>query len=333
MTRLQHSGFLPIFMIVLISSAMLPLCLDAQTPMVFKGRVINASRDSIGVENIPVLLQRFYEKQESAPVEIDRKESGKNGLYQFRITIPDSASVVAFADYQSVRYYSHVVPPSSRSITIDHNIAVYDTSHQTGNVEILMHHLFVDDKNGSAGFRETLILNNPTRFALTHRMHEPQIGEATFRFTLPPSGINYEILSPAFGNEMTIQNGTLYDRGIALPGNRQISYSYEIPWQENEVKLSLAIDYPSRTLDLFTSSEKISVLGDNVLDHGPFQIRSVQYHRYGVTGITTGTDVSLVIKRSGAPPPRQSPQPVIIITAVILGCGLGYSLLKHRRQA
>ncbi len=301
-----------IYLIILLFSGV-----SAET--VYRGRVINASRDSAGVANIKVHLQVFRQRSQ-APSEINTIKSRKDGSYRFFVPERDSTKYVAAVDYEGVRYYSRMMAGDDPQFPQPHQIVVYDSTHTAQNVTVKMHHVFVEAANDFALFRETRIVNNPMPYAITGAVKAPGAGEAALRFTLPSGAVEFSPLSAMFGNELVEKNGIVYDLGIALPGNRRVSYSWALPWKKNDLFLSFNIDYPTGNLDFFVADPNIQILSNDLQDYGDFVIRGSTFQRYGSKDLRTGD--TLEIRMTGISQTGDSPFLTILFSTLLLTMGL-----------
>ncbi|MBN1997064.1 hypothetical protein JW935_05895 [candidate division KSB1 bacterium] len=286
---------------------------------VFQGVVLNASRDSVGVENIPVHLQVFL-KGALTPSELNEVKSGTDGFYRFTVEPQDSANYIASVDFDGVRYYSRMVSGYNLLFSEQHKIVVYDSSHNAAGVTTTMHHVFIEHSGRGALFRETRIMNNPGSFAVTGAVKMPGGREATFRFSLPAGAQEFTPLSEMFGNDLVGENGFVYDLGIALPGHRHIVYSWAHNWRKDRMRIVFNIDYPTRNLNFFISDPRMIIFSDDLQDYGDFVIRGSQFRRYGAEELKAGQKIEFRLKNAGSP--QDSPAVTILAAFVLLSAGL-----------
>ncbi len=294
------------------------------------GYVKNASRDSIGVPSLTVGLQVLH-GGEQAPHEVLSTQSGKKGYFVFSDVNFDSSSTYFVAvDYQGVRYYSNGFMAAHQAAIPAQNIILFDSTQSTNMVSAVMHHLIIDDLGDAASFRETRVMNNPTNFAVTNAIKDSIVGDAIFKFQLPVLARNVQPLSQRMQHEFVQHGNFLFDRGIALPGNRQISYAYEIPWQKSDANVSLDFSYMTRTFDVFLSDENLSITSAQLTDQGPFNIRGTQYKRYGTGQIPPGTRIKFTVHRLGKTSSFSSF--TILLTGFLLSLGIAFALVFKSKE-
>ncbi len=295
---------------------------------VVTGQVINASRDSTAVSDMPVLLAKMT-PQANQPVILDTTKSAVNGHYRFQFENKDeNATYFTAGDYTGVRYYSNSAEfANGNAQTV---LVVHDITHSADKVTTFMHHIIVDDMGESVHFRETHVLNNPGNATITHVFEHPDAGAALFEFPLPACARHAEPVAPQAPGELVAESGNVIDRGIMPPGNRQVTYTYECPWQKNSVRISATIRRPTRSFDVFIANPHVTVFSEQLKDLGDFQIRGHNYHRYGIRTPDPGLAVPFELRRSGKH--LQSPYPAILLTAGLLALGLVASYIQRKNN-
>jgi hypothetical protein len=317
--------FLNTFFVILI------LAFSSRAATTLSGRIINATHDSSGVAAVTVNLQKMTAQQQM-PVQITTTQSNRSGGFSFDITDIDvSATYFAAIDFQGVRYFSDGTQPGSAAP--DLSVIVYDSTHSANGVEAFMHHIIIDDFGDLLQFRETRVLSNPNNKSITEAVIEEHIGPALFQFNLPAGALNFTPLSSRT-NEELIQHGRfVIDRGIFLPGNKTISFGYELPMRNKSLPVTINATHAAKTFDLFISSDNIEINSPLLTDNGPFEIRGTKYHRYGVANVDAGTDIQFTVRRVGRADHEQSPTVAIALTAGLLLIGLAVGYMQKDKSA
>jgi hypothetical protein len=294
---------------------------------IFHGVVINASQDSVAIARLTVYLLQM--QSEEGPATEAQTTTSAQGRFQFVIAKADTAATyLAAADYQAVRYYSDGVKFSGSPSSQNASIVVYDTTHTADAIRTMMHHLIIEDAGETIVLRETRILNNSGNKTIMSVMGDSLTGESTFRFSLPFTARNVAPVSSGMGDDLVSLGHFVYDKGVVPPGNRQVSYSYEIPWQRDAATVSIDISQPTRTFDVFISNPQLNFASEQLQDEGPFVIRGVSYRRYGTQNLSAGSQIRFVVSRSSQA--KETPMPAILVTAVILLGGLLFALSKTK---
>ncbi len=294
----------------------------------FRGRVVNASRDSIGLSGQEVQLFLFNQTFPE-PKLINSGRSTANGHFQIAINQIDSAAqYLAATDHDGVRYYSEPMPIKSGMVIQD--IVVYDSTHSAQTVRGLMHHVFVQNAGRSLAVRESRILENYSNKTIVSAINDEHEREAIFRIVLPAGAQNITPIS-ARGEELSVHGHLLYDTGVFEPGRRQISFAYEIPWQKDRAPIEVDVPFATRAFDVFIGDEKMTLKGEGLVDHGPFNIRGVSYRRYGLQDVAAGKRIQLQFLRSAATTDTANPKRLLLITAGVLLVGVLFaSLWRHK---
>ena len=229
------SGILTLLLIVLAGD------IQAQNSIQFSGYVFNGSRDSTALVDADVELYLMTE-QTTMPSRLQTTRTDSQGKFSFILTQADTAAIYAFATHhQGVQYFSHALKLSASQDRIQHNVVVYDTTTSTSGMTVFMHHLFLEDDGRSIMVRETIIPTNLSNKTIAAAVREDGVGEAVLKFRLPESAQNFRPMERNARVDLIRIGGFVYDRGVFAPGNRQISYVYQIPWRRNVATASLEI--------------------------------------------------------------------------------------------
>jgi len=315
--REKVNPFVSVFLFFLIFSVFV-LPAGSRADVSLQGNVINGTRDSSAVNNITVRLQRM-KAGDVAPVDLDKTNTMSNGSFKFVINNFDStASYFSMVEYQGARYYSSTERADAQKIVI------FDSTHALNNISTLMHHFLIDDLGSVINIRETRIINNPGKYAITGGIHDTHIGEAVMQFDLPGHYSNFEPISVYFGSNLSAHGTTVFTNAALFPGNSQIAYSYQVPWNKNSTDISLELGQHTRSFDLFINSQDISIVSDQLQDLGPFNIRNTQYKRYNAAELHPGTAVTFTIQRAGRE--KNIPLLPVTIAAIVLLAG---SVIGH----
>jgi hypothetical protein len=312
--------------LVLISAISMSAAASAQ----ISGRIVNATRDSSGVSAVTVRLQKMTSGSQM-PVEVEETTTNSRGNFRFKVQGDDqTATFFAAVDFQGVRYFSEGAQLAEGSEN-DLTLVVYDSTHSADNVEAFMHHIIVDDFGDVLQFRETRVLNNSSNKTITEAIVEEHIGKALFRFRLPKGATNFTPLSSRTNDEIVQHGQYAIDRGIFTPGNKTISFGYEIAMPGQNIPLTFSTTHPTKAFDFFVSSENIVIDAPQLTDHGPFDIRGKRYFRYGSPNLQSGAKIELVIRRVGKPPRELSSTLPIGLTAALLLLGLSIAFLRKEK--
>ncbi len=304
------------FAIVLIISS-----LSHAGSATFSGRILNGTRDSSAVAGQAVALH-YFKADAHAPQEIARTLSAGNGRYIFSIPALDtSAHYLATSEYQGVAYYSDPAHFSA-SARFHYDIVLFDSTHSAAGVVGLMHHLFLQDAGEGLAVRETRVLNNPTSKTIIDAIQDTHGHSGILRIDLASWTQEITPIAGRFGSDLMVHEHTLYDVGVFEPGNRQLSFAYQLPWQKDRALLVVEIGHPTRSVDFFVDDQGLSLQGEGLSDHGPFSIRGTAYHRYGLSDVPAGTRLQLQVVRQSVAAESLPPWLTLLATAVLLLFGI-----------
>ena len=311
--------------ISLIVIAVLPFDASAR-PRQYNGEVINASRDSIAMTGAEVHLVKM-DRGGASVTEIDQTVTDDSGRFSFRTTDPDTAALYfAAADHQGLRFFSRNRPDRAM------RIVVYDSTQDARDIKTLMHHIVIEGEPKTASLRETRIIQNPGRKALTNVFEEDPVGMATIKFPLPQNAIRFQPLSSRMSGELITHGSTVYDKGVYLPGNNQVSYGYQIPLSEKGTRIVLPLTGSTQSLELFINPLNITFSSDDFRDEGPFAIRGGTFQRYSAIELAGASSVSFTLQSVGGS--GQSPHLTLGLTlfALALLTLAGYARSKKAAQ-
>ena len=296
------------------------------------GRVRNASQDSVSVPGMKIFLLQVTQNAQ-APTQAAETVSDRSGSFRFGVDAVDAASTYyASTDFQGVRYFSDgLVLTADQSLNM--TLVVHDSTHSAKGVDAFMHHIIIDDLGGSLQFRETHVLNNPSGQTITQTLRDETVGPALFKFRLPAGATNFTPISAHSAEEMVREGEFVYDRTIFLPGQKTISFAYEIPIAQKTAHIHANAAHDARTFDVFIGSENLTVESNQLEDYGMFSISGTQYHRYGASNVDAGTDIAFSVMRSGGSMPKQTPALALVLTSALLLIGLFESRIKKKKNA
>jgi hypothetical protein len=298
----------------------LVFAISAQGSVLVSGKVLNGSRDSLGVAGIEIVLQKMAAgtNQPGGMQDVDKFSSLSGGSFQFTVPSPDSTtSYFVSADHQGARYYSELVAVEPNSIRVPTQLAVFDSTHDNRAVQTMMHHIFIEDSGESMAVREMRIMQNPLTKTILNAVNDAHEHEAALRFMLPAAAQNVEPIGSHF-DELAVHQQYVYYKSILEPGNRQIGYSYNIAWQSNVVVLDLTVSHPTRSLDFFIANPDLVVQADGLTDEGPFTIRNSTFRRYGAQNVGAGQKVQIIFKRQNTAFVAEHPYYAMATTAGLL---------------
>ncbi|HQI47455.1 MAG TPA: hypothetical protein PLN61_02235 [bacterium] len=317
---------------ILLALAVLPAADSLAQNASFSGRLLDGSRDSSAVAGAPVILQFFT--AEHPPRNLMTQTTGRDGAFSFHLTVTDSgASYIAMVEHQGVRYYSGEAE-FSHNRAVRNDIVRFDSTRDSRGIVVLMHHIILQDQGASLTLRETRVLRNPGNKTILNALTDGHETEALLKIILPPWAQHITPMAGQFGPELKVHGNLIYDTGVFEPGNRQISFTYDLPWQKERAPLAIQIDQPTRSLDLFLPQTGLRLEGSGVQDLGPFTIRGTTYQRFGVENAMPGTRLQLQVVRNAPAAVALPPWLTLAATGslLILGVGLARAYTARNKK-
>lgn len=293
---------------------------NSQVNTNLSGLVINGSHDSTTVAGLEIELQKL--QSGGNPSILDKTQSNSRGRFSFSLANADTSATYVFgANHQSVHYFSETFKLSKAAKP---NLVIYDTTKSTIGVTASMHHFFLEDDGRSISVRETVVLSNSTNRTIVGAFHEHGIGDAILKFQLPVGSQNFTPMERNTGVHLQKSGDFVFDTGVFVPGQRQVSYVYQLPWRKNAVTTFLKVMYAASSFDIFVNNPNLRIQSQQLVDYGPFNIRGVAYRRLGTSNVNPGTQIELQIERDASI--EQDPVTIILVTSLLLGLVLAYGL-------
>ena len=294
------------------------------------GIVLNASNDSTTVPGAKIFLQQLAPDAQ-APTQIAETISAQNGTFSFELDAVNITSTYYIStDFQGVRYFSDGLSLTAKQ-SLSVKLVVHDSTHSADGVDAFMHRIIIADLGNALQIRETHVLNNPRGKTITQTLQDETVGPALFKFRVPAGATNFSPISAHSAQEMVQEGDYVFDRSIFLPGQKTISFSYEIAMSQKQSIIKANAAHNARTFDVFIGSKNLSVESDQLEDYDMFSISGTQYRRYGASNVDAGTDITFTVKRSGASVPQQTPTVALAVTSVLLLVGLFWTLNKKQQ--
>lgn len=291
------------------------------------GRVINATIDSSAVPTAQLSLQK-QAPGGAAPLKLSETTASAAGKFRFSLAAVDAASTYfVTTEFAGIDYVSANFAPAMGHTT-DVTLVVYDTTHSAAAVDAFMHQIVIGDNGSTLQFRETHVLNNPGHKTITRAVSDAKVGPSLARFHLPPGAKNFAPLSARSAQDMIKQGDYVYDFGAFQPGQKTISFAYEVPMTQPQRTFSIDVPHPARSLDLFVGGTNLSISSRRLEDYGTVTIHGSQFHRHGAANIAAGDQIQFTVKRRGISIPRQTPTLALSLTAILLLAGLLFSWVR-----
>jgi hypothetical protein len=264
----------------------------AQGEGVIEGQVTNGTAGA-PAESVAGLEVALYEVVGGSPVPLATTTSDAEGWFRFEglATHPD-LSYSFQVEYEGIVYGAQSGFPADE--TLLHVAAtVYETTTSDSNIVVDRQHVIVDFGAGTALFQELYIFNNTG-----DRIY---VGEAgtTLRFSLPDGAADL-----SFSDAETEAHMVQTDSGLAfvrpvMPGQSQVMYSYDLPYDGTALAVSRRVLYPTSSLDLLVANAGVLVESPQMAYQGVTGGDQTAYQHFSAENLPGETVVEL--RLSGSP--------------------------------
>jgi len=297
--------------------------------VLIQGQALNGSQDSSAVSGLHIVLQRMTPETGLAEKTADLL-SGRDGRFECTVPQPDStAHYFITSEHQGARYYSELMTVDASSRRIPTRIVIFDSCRSASRIVTLMHHVIVEDNGSALLVREMRMLSNPLNRTILAAVQDEHESAATLMLQLPPAARGF---TPEHANPdvFALHGHTVYFKGALEPGSHQVSFTYELPWQDGRADLTVIAATATRSLDFFVADAGQVASTDRLLDHGPFTIRDRTFARYGSRDVPAGQALQIRFQRPSQPDSDEHPYYALGLTGGLLLVALAIYELKKR---
>lgn len=307
---------------------------SAQGEGIIEGQVTNGTLGA-PAESVAGLEVTLHEVVGGSPVLLATTTSDVDGWFRFEglATHPD-LSYRFQLEYEGIVYGAVSGFPADE--TLLHVAAtVYETTTSDGKIVVERQHVIVDFVDGDAVFQELYIFNNTG--------DKIYVGEegTTLRFSLPDGAADI-----GFSDTETADHFVETDGGLAfvrpvMPGQKEVMYSYGLPYDGTELTISRPILYPTSSVDLLVANTGVQVESAQLVYQGLSGGDEAAYLHFSAEGLAGGAVVELRLSGSpqgagGSTPARswwsrglQEYGPAVALAMGLLGALLPFALRRR----
>jgi len=258
--------------------------------------------------------------------------SGRDGRFTFAVPRPDStAHYFVTSEHQGARYFSELISVEAQSRRVPTRIVIFDSCRSASRIVTLMHHVIVEDNGAALWVREMRMLSNPLNRTLLAAVQDEHESAATLMFHLPPAARGFAP-DNADPNAFALHGHTVYFKGVLEPGSHQLSFTYELPWQDGRADLTVITATATRSVDFFVANAGQVASTSRLKDHGPFTIRDRTFARYGGRDVPAGQALQIRFQRHDRADQGEHPYYALGLTGSLLLVALTVYTLKKRNR-
>jgi hypothetical protein len=309
----------------------------AQGEGIIEGQVTNGTAGA-PPESVAGLEVTLYEVVGGSPVLLVTTTSDADGWFRFEGLATEPGLSYRFQlEYEGIVYGAVSGFPAGNTL-LRVAATVYETTASDSNIVVDRQHVIVDFGTGSALFQELYIVNNTG--------DKIYVGEggATLRFSLPDGAADL-----SFSDAETEAHTVETDGGLAfvrpvMPGQSQVMYSYDLPYDGTALTVSRRVVYPTGSLDLLVASSGVQVESPGMVYQGLSGGGETSYLHFGAENLPGETVIQLQL--SGSPQGVGAPAigrpswsrvlqefgPRIALALGLLGALLPFAQLRWRRR-
>jgi 5-hydroxyisourate hydrolase-like protein (transthyretin family) len=280
-----------LFSVLLLCLLAAPAVVLAADEGIIEGQVMNgtegAPEDSVA--GLEVALYRWVgESKELVTTTI----SDEDGRFRFEDLPTGEDIVYRFElEYQGIVYGAESAFPAGD--TILHLVAtIHEITSSDESIVVDRHHMILDFDSDVVVFREFYIFNN-----VGDRIYAGEDG-ITLRFSLPSNATDIAFDDAETGSDFVVTQEGLAFIGLVPPGEKQILYSYSVPYDGGQLVLRREILYPTSNLDLLAANIGVEVEAAQLTYEGLTAAGDDTYLHFQATDVAEGTVVELQL--SGA---------------------------------
>lgn len=264
-----------------------------------KGRILNQTTGAAVPANQSVTLQIYDNRQFTQQL---TAQADAAGAYQFTgLSTSDTLSYTVATVYNGIPYESDPVGFTAGVITLEADLAIYETSESDAALSTSRLHAFIDFVDDrTLQVTELYILNNDSdRVFIGTPVHLTSTARATLRFTLPAGATNLRLREGIVGEDV-IATATGFVTTLPIyPGLNQFLFAYDLPFTRPNFKFERVLDYSPVSTSILIADQGQRVSSPNLETRPKVPAQMGNYYHLAGTNLERGT--ALVIEMTGIP--------------------------------
>ena len=286
-----------------------------------RGTVINRNSGKLVTESLEVMLhildQDFVDKgMEHGQSEID-------GTFAFaNIPFDENTRFAVMATYDGVTYFSETVPADVKSMQVNIDVSVYESTKDLSTVQIDQMHVLFEFSPDGLETKELYIISNKGERTVKDVYDLGEGKSAILQFPLPEDA-DYIFFKPDDQERFVKLDGAFADTFPLLPGDQpaQVMTSYLVPYSGERVYNYTAPVNTARINFLLPDQAGISLRGAGLTGSESMTLQDgTSYEVYSYSDLKAGDTLSITITGKTTVPQRNnSTNNLIAISAAFLG--------------
>jgi hypothetical protein len=210
---------------------------------VIEGVVLNGSQHQSPVHGAVVVLRADHQGR---LLPIAESVSDDEGRFRFE-QLPVTGDLVCLpgANYQGVHYPGRRVSLDGRRPVPDQRIVVYETVADPSPLVAARHEIDIRLETGVLVATETIIVANRTLRSYVGSETAEGQPSVTLRLSIPSEFEKVTFEKEFFGRQFQLNNGNLETQIPWTPGQRELKFTYRLPFEHRQWLFRRALDLPT----------------------------------------------------------------------------------------
>ncbi len=307
--------------------------LAAQGQGVIEGQVMNGTAGA-PLGSLAGLEVDLYEVAQGTPSLVGTTTTDWQGRFSFEGIATSSDRTYRFQlEYQGILYGAEAAFPSDDTV-LRVVATIYETTTSDSGIVVDQQHVIVDFATGALVIRELYVFNNSSDTIY--------VGDegTTLRFSLPAGARDLTFRDPELAPHLVeTEEGFAYVRPV-MPGQREVLYSYGLPYDGRQLVLSRRTVYPAGGVDVMIANVGVQVQSSQLQYQGLTGGGETAYLHFSGHNLPAGSEIELSF--SGPPQPaagsgQSAPRlslplqryaPGVALLMVILGACIPFAYLR-----
>lgn len=253
---------------------------------VIQGEVVSGTSGAEAeLSGVEVAVVPFVGETQLSPITVTTDADGR-----FRVadlaTDPDRSYGVQVT-YQGVDYFNQDLVDFSETPVASVTVPVFETTTELTAISVSRNHIIIDFSQDRMRVAELYIVSN-----LGDRAY---VGDgATLRFDIPEGVENVTFDDPRMSQSASVDEGVVVDTLPVSPGDRQILFSYDIPYSGRTAVFEKEMSYSTQNLNLLVADVGIEVDAGEMVAGEPVATQAnTQFLNYTQRNLAAGQQLSV----------------------------------------
>ncbi|OGO30779.1 MAG: hypothetical protein A2Z29_03755 [Chloroflexi bacterium RBG_16_56_11] len=298
---------------------------------VISGTLVNGTAGGGSVADQEVTLKTFLNGAEmtSATARTDSE-----GRFTFEgLATGSEYGYQANITFQEADYTSDEVKFGAGETKQIADITVYDSTDSSEAIVVTSAHTVIYIEPGKLLVKELVrISNGADRTYIGSGEPAPNGQKPTLDFSLPESATELQAGDGLMGCCIYNNDQGFIDTMPVLPGEKQMVYSYEIPYKADSYGFTRTFNYPTSAYDLLVQGESTIIDSDRLAPQETIDVQETAFRRLSGADFVAGDLVTA--RLSALPRTAGGPERWVVLTvgALMATAGAGYILKRKKRQ-